>query len=108
MLAVKTAAKSMGGFRAERGGEASTGQTYTANGDVLLASFLQNLRENTLLLELEVHLGLVGLDLDQHLTRGNRIAGFLLPSTNVARRHGRGQGGHLNDSVRRVRSIPPC
>jgi hypothetical protein len=39
-------------------------------------------------LELEVHLGLVGLDLDQDITGSQSITGLLLPSTNVSGGHG--------------------
>lgn len=77
-------------------------KTYVADGDVLRAALLQDLGQHTLLLELKVHLGLVGLDLNQHITGGESITGLLLPRANVASGHGGRQGGHLDDGVRWV------
>ena len=82
--------------------------TYAANSNILLTSVLEDLGDNTLLLELKVHLRLVGLDLDQDITGGDGVAGLLLPSANVAGRHGGRQGGHLDDGVRRERGVPSC
>lgn len=82
--------------------------TYAADGHILLTTLLQELCNNTLLLELKVHLGLVGLDLDQDITGRNGVSGLLLPSTNVSRSHGRRQSGHLDNSVRRERGVPSC
>lgn len=74
-------------------------RTHSANGDVLLTRFLQELGDNTLLLELEVHLGLIGLNLDENVTRSDGVAGLLLPGTNVASLHGRRQSRHFHDLV---------
>lgn len=82
--------------------------TYVTNGDILLALVLEDLGQHTLLLELKVHLSLVRLDLDQDITRGNGVAGLLLPGANVAGGHGWREGGHLDDGVRRVRGVPSC
>ena len=81
---------------------------YIANRDVLLARLLQNLGEDTFVLELKVHLGLVRLDLHEHLAGRDELAGLLLPRADVARRHCRRQGRHLDDGVRRVRGVPSC
>lgn len=73
--------------------------TYGADSDVLLASLLEDLGNNTLLLEFKVHLGLVRLELNQNLTGGDGIAGLLLPGTNVASLHCGRQCGHLDHLV---------
>lgn len=73
---------------------------YTANGNILLARFLQDLGNGTLLLELEVHLGLVGFDFNQHISGGDGVSGLLLPRSDVSGRHRRGEGGHADDGVR--------
>jgi hypothetical protein len=62
--------------------------TYAADRDILLARLLENLGNNTLLLELKVHLSLVRLDLDQNITRGDGVARLLLPGANVTSLHG--------------------
>lgn len=82
--------------------------TYVANGDILLTRLLEDLGEDTLLLELEIHLGLVGLDLDENLTGLDRVTGLLLPCANIASRHGGREGRHLDNLVRRVRGVPSC
>lgn len=87
------------GVRRLTPGDGRARDTYAANGDILLASLLEDLGNDTLLLELKVHLGLVGLNLDENLTGADGVAGLLLPGTKVASRHGRGQGGHLDDLV---------
>lgn len=87
------------------GGRRKLGETYAANGDVLLARVLEDLGNDTLLLELKVHLGLVRLDLDQNLTRGDGVADLLLPGADVSGLHGGGQGGHLDDLVVGERSV---
>ena len=87
---------------------AGGGRAYIANRNILLTTVLEDLGEHTLLLELKVHLGLVGLDLNEHLAGGDGVAGLLLPGANISRRHGGRQGGHLDDGVRRVRSVPSC
>jgi len=73
---------------------------YVSDSDVLCARVLQNLDQNTLLLELEVHLSLVGLDLDQNITGSQSITGLLLPGSNVTSSHGGRQSGHGDDGVR--------
>lgn len=82
--------------------------TYIANGDVLLARLPEDLGEHTLLLELEIHLGLVGLDLNENLTGLDRVTRLLLPCANIARRHGGREGRHLDDGMRGVRGVPSC
>lgn len=82
-----------------------SGWTYVTDGDVLLTGLLQKLGDNTLLLELKVHLGLVGLDLDQDITRGDAVTGLLLPRSDISRRHGGRQSGHLDDGVRGVGGV---
>jgi hypothetical protein len=79
--------------------------THGANRDVLLASILEDLGNNTLFLELKVHLGLVRLDLDQNLTRGDGVAGLLLPGSNVAGLHCGRQSRHLDHLVAREGGI---
>jgi len=80
-------------------------KTYAANSNVLGTRILEDLGDNTLLLELEVHLGLVGLDLDEDITRGDGVASLLLPSTDVSGLHGWGQSRHLHDLVVGERSV---
>jgi hypothetical protein len=77
-------------------------QTHVANSDILLTRALQELSQNTILLELEVHLGLVGLDLDEDITGSEGVTGVLLPCADVARGHGGREGGHGDDGVSRV------
>jgi hypothetical protein len=43
--------------------------TYASNCDVLLASVAEDLGNGALFLELKVHLCLVRLDFDEHITR---------------------------------------
>lgn len=74
-------------------------KTYAANGDILLARLLENLGNDTFLLELKVHLSLVGLNLYQDVTGGDGVAGLLLPGANVASLHGGRQGRHLDNLV---------
>jgi len=76
-----------------------------ANRNILLTSVLQDLGDNTLFLELEVHLGLVGLNLDEDVTGGDGITDLLLPGTNVASLHGGGQSRHLDNLVLGERGI---
>lgn len=80
-------------------------KTHGANRDVLLASILEDLGNDTLFLELKVHLGLVRLDLDQDLTRGDGVAGLLLPGSNVAGLHCGRQSRHLDHLVAREGGI---
>jgi hypothetical protein len=42
--------------------------TYASNSDVLFASVAENLGDGALFLELKVHLCLVRLDFDEHIT----------------------------------------
>lgn len=74
-------------------------KTYAADSNILLARVPEDLGNDTLLLELEVHLGLIGLDLDKDITRGDGIANLLLPGADVAGLHGWGQSRHLHDLV---------
>jgi hypothetical protein len=76
------------------------GGAYASDSNVLLARVFQYLGDDTLLLKLKVHLRLVGLDLDQHVSRCYRVADLLLPRADVSRGHGRGQGGHADDGMR--------
>jgi hypothetical protein len=76
--------------------------TYVADCNVLLACFLQDLGKYTFLLELEVHLSLVGLNLDKDITRRQGIARLLLPRANISRGHCRRQGRHPDNGMRRV------
>jgi hypothetical protein len=76
--------------------------TYASNSNVLLARVAQNLGESAILLELKVHLCLVGLDLDEHVAGRYRVSGLLLPCANVSGGHGRGECGHADDGVRWV------
>jgi len=62
--------------------------SYVSDSNILCARVLEDLDQNTLLLELKVHLGLVGLDLDEDITRSQSITGLLLPGTNVTGGHG--------------------
>lgn len=62
--------------------------SYVSDSNILCARILEDLDQNTLLLELEVHLGLVGLDLDEDITGSQSITGLLLPGTNVTGGHG--------------------
>lgn len=80
-------------------------KTHGANRNVLLASILEDLGNNTLFLELKVHLGLVRLDLDQNITRGDSVAGLLLPGSNVAGLHCGRQSRHLDHLVAREGGI---
>ena len=80
----------------------SNAQTHVANSDVLLARVLQELGQNTVLLELKVHLGLVGLDLDEDITGSEGVTGVLLPCADVAGGHGGGERRHGDDGVGRV------
>lgn len=75
--------------------------SYSTDSDILLAGLLQNLSEDTLLLELEVHLCLIGLNLDQDITGLEAVASLLLPRTNVSRGHCRRKSRHANDGVGR-------
>lgn len=84
------------------------GATYVTNSDVLRARIPQNLGKHTLLLELEVHLGLVRLELDENLTRLNAITDLLLPCADGSSGHGGRQGGHPDDAVRWVGGVPSC
>lgn len=79
--------------------------TYAANRNILLARLLEDLGNNTLLLELKVHLGLVGLDLYQDVAGGDGVTGLLLPGSDVAMLHGGRQSGHLDDLVLGERGI---
>lgn len=79
----------MGEDGADKRSQAQSGNTNVSNRDILLTGFLEDLRNDALLLELEVHLSLVGLDLDQDVAGSNSVTGLLLPSTNVSGRHGR-------------------
>lgn len=90
-----------------RGGLGDRQGTYVANGDVLLAGLLEDLGDDALLLELKVHLGLVRLDLHEHLAGLDGVAGLLVPRADVARRHGRREGRHLDDGVRGERGVAP-
>lgn len=72
-------------------------ETYAANRDVLLTRLLENLGDDTLLLELEIHLGLVGLNLYKNITGGNRVTSLPLPGADIASGHGGRQGRHLDD-----------
>lgn len=74
---------------------------YVSDGNVFLTGILQNLSQDTVFLELKVHLSFVGLDLDQDITRSQGVTGLLLPRTNVTGLHRRGEGGHADDGVRR-------
>lgn len=78
---------------------------YGANGDILFASLLEDLGNDTILLELKVHLSLVSLNLDEDFTRAYSVARLLLPSTKVTSLHGRGQGRHLDNLVFGERGI---
>ena len=62
--------------------------SYVSNSNILCARIFEDLDQNTLLLEFEVHLGLVGLDLDEDITGSQSITGLLLPGTNVTGGHG--------------------
>jgi hypothetical protein len=75
--------------------------SYRADRDILLAGVLQDLRKNTLLLELKVHLRLVGLNLHKDITGLEAVTGLLLPYANVSRGHCRGQSRHADDGVGR-------
>lgn len=75
--------------------------SYSADSNILLTSLLQNLSEDTLLLELEVHLCLIGLNLDQDITGLEAVTSLLLPRTNVSRGHCRRKSRHANDGVGR-------
>jgi hypothetical protein len=76
--------------------------TYASDCDILLARVAQDLGECAVLLELKVHLCLVGLDLDEHVTGSYRVSGLLLPCANVSGGHGWGQRGHADNRVRGV------
>ncbi|VUC22396.1 unnamed protein product [Clonostachys rosea] len=67
--------------------------------NVLGTRLLEDLGDHTLLLELKVHLGLVGLDLNKNITGCDAVTGLLLPGANVASLHSWGEGGHLDDLV---------
>lgn len=73
--------------------------TYASDCNVLLASIAEDLGNGTLLLELKVHLCLVRLDLDEHITGRYRVANLLLPCANVSGGHGRGEGRHADNAV---------
>lgn len=75
--------------------------SYRADRDLLLARLLQDLGEDTLILELEVHLGLIGLNLDQDITGLEAVTGLLLPRANISSGHCRGQRRHADNGVRR-------
>ena len=77
------------------------GSTYVSDSNILLTGLLQPLGKETLLLELEVHLRLIRLDLDEDVTRVERIAGILVPRSNTTGGHSRRKRGHKNDGVRR-------
>lgn len=81
--------------------------TYAADGDILCTRLHEELGNDTLLLELKVHLGLVGLNLYQDITRADGVSGLLLPGANVASLHGWRQGGHLDDLMAGERGIAP-
>jgi hypothetical protein len=75
--------------------------SYRTDSDILLTAVLQNLGEDTLVLELEVHLSLIGLDLNKDITGLESISGLLLPHANVSRGHSRRERRHANDCVGR-------
>lgn len=79
----------------------SPGLSYCAHRNILLAGVLQDLSKDTLLLELKVHLCLIGLNLHKDITGLEAVAGLLLPCTDVSRGHCRRKGRHANDSVGR-------
>lgn len=49
---------------------------------------------DTVILGLDVHAGLVGLDLEQHITSAKRLSLLDLPGSDIALSHGRREGGH--------------
>ena len=54
----------------------------------------QNAGDHPLIHRLNLHGGLIGLDLGDHIARAHRIALFLQPARQLALGHGRGQRGH--------------
>lgn len=84
-------------------------ETYGLDINVLGARVDEDLGNVTFLLALKVHLGLIGLDFDKDITRGDFVTNGLLPGTKVTLGHGGGKGGHVNDLVRgiRVRGVSP-
>lgn len=53
-----------------------------------------DLEHDAVVLGLDVHGGLVGLDLEEYVAGGEGLALLDLPAGDVTLRHGRGQGGH--------------
>jgi hypothetical protein len=83
---------------------------WLADRHVLGASLHEDLGQIALLLEFEVHGGLVGLNLSNGLTRTELVTNGLVPRTNVTLGHGRRQGRHVNHRMwwKVLRRIKSC
>jgi len=82
--------------------EDSTERWYSVDSNVLGPSGDEDLCEEALLLALVVHGGLVSLNFDNGIARGDGITDLLAPLAHVSTGHGRGEGRHADLHMGRV------